>query len=265
MAASHHPPTADRRQAATTPPRREPFASYWLLVAIFGATLFALWLLFPKTYIENTLRTQARPDVAMLAYLQLLVRANPGDPGTRRLLAEKALVARNLPLARSALAPWQNRPIDALPVDIARLQLALLQMELLAEPAGTPARRVQKAAYITALNRLAPLLSAPQLLEEARFAQDVGLAKTVVLLDRMILRRSNDIALHHKAYSQGIAALLAAGTPRMALDFARTEISRVAHNDALWRRLIHLALAADRPDLAARYARRLVGMGGGPA
>ncbi len=56
-----------------------------------------------------------------------------------------------------------------------------------------------------------------------------------------------------------ITAWLAAGKPDRALQDATMLIDHVPASRSLWRQLTRLALQAERPDLAARYARRLVG------
>ncbi|APZ43392.1 hypothetical protein [Acidihalobacter ferrooxydans] len=248
------------RQSPRAAARRERFMPWWLPLAILGATAFALWLLFPKTYIEQTLRAQTRPNAATLAYLQLLVKANPDNLSTRLMLIEKALLVQNLPLARQALAHWRNRPLETLPLDIARARLHLLRLELLAGPPQAPERQQRVARYTRDLLQLAPRLTTEQALQETRFTLQLGAYATVAAVDRTLLRRTAQPALREQVYTQGITALLAGGQPRAALAFARTEMGHVPHNDALWRRLIRLALAAGQPELAARCARRLVGL-----
>ncbi len=254
--------TPNRRHHATLPSPSERFAPYWLLVGIASAALFALWLLYPRTYIENALQAQDKPNVATLAYLRLLVRAKPDDTGNRLLLARQALIAQELPWVRTALAPWMGRPLDTLPLDIARLRLRLLQQEWTGQPEGSPARSVLARTYTRALLGLAPRMNPAQLLDEAHFALALGAYPTVAELDRQVLLRSQNAALRQDAFEQGIAALLAAGKAQGALDFAHDALPYVRHDDALWRRMIRLALASGRPVLAARYARRLVRMPG---
>ena len=233
---------------------------WWLPLAIVGGTVFALWLLFPKTYIEQTLRAQKHPNAATLAYLQLLVRAQPNDIPLRLALAHMALEIQDLPLARTALAPWKRRALDALPLAIAQARLRLLRLELLATPAHAPARTRMQKRYALALSQLAPRLAPPQLLQEARFAVQIGDYTAAAMLDRLALEKSDDPRLRSQAFEQGIAALLAAGKPAAALAFARAGLNHVPHDDALWRRMIGLALAANRADIAARYAHKLVGL-----
>lgn len=56
-----------------------------------------------------------------------------------------------------------------------------------------------------------------------------------------------------------VSAWLAAGMPERALQEATDLIGQVPESRALWRQLTRLSLQAGRPDLAAHYARRLLG------
>ena len=259
-----HTITPNRRHHATLESPDERFAPYWLLVGIAGAAVFALWLLYPRTYIEHALKVQGRPNVATLAYLQLLVRGKPDDTQVRLLLAQQALDADQIALARYALAPWQHQPWLAMPMDTMRLRLRLMQQELASLPDDSSHRATLKVDYVRAIQRLAPRMTPAQLLDQARFALALGAFRSVADLDRQVLARSHDAARRQEAFAQGIAALLAAGRTNEALDFARAALPHVKHDDALWHKMIHLALAAGRPDLATGYARRMVGLQGTP-
>ncbi len=233
---------------------------WWLPIAIVVSTVFSLWMLFPKSYLEQTLSAQKTPNAASLAYLHLLVRANPKDNTLRLKLADMALAAQNASLAHSALGPWMHSPLRGLALPIAQARLRLLRLELLSTPLHTPTRDKLQQQYIHSLTQIAAHLSPLQLLNEAGFAIQLGDYASAACLDRRILETGTASSLRLKAYQQGIDALLAADEPRAALAFARAYLNRVPRNEVLWRRLTRLALAANRPDLAVRYARRLVGL-----
>lgn len=256
--------TPNRRRHATLESPDERFAPYWLLVGIAGAALFALWLLYPRTYIEHALQAQGKPNAATLAYLQLLVRGNPEDTQARLLLANQALAAQQVALARYALSPWHDQSLLAMPMDIARLRLRLMHHEWAALPEDSSHRGTLHDDYVRAIEQLAPRMTPAQLLDEARFTLALGAFRTVADMDLQVLERSRDASRRQQAFTQGVAALLAAGHAQDALEFAQAALPHIGHDDALWRQMIHLSLAAGRPDLATGYARRMVGMPGTP-
>lgn len=77
---------------------------------------------------------------------------------------------------------------------------------------------------------------------------------------RRWFRLANSPVERRQAFDGLIHAYLAAGKPGEALDLAGALLPDIVPDRSLWRRLTRLALAADRPHLAARYARRLVGL-----
>jgi hypothetical protein len=258
-APAHAPP--ERRARAHGEPQRERFAPRWLRISLTLATIVTLALLYPRSYIESSLRRAPPPNAATLAYLRLMVMAQPAAADTRLLLAQQALTAGDLSLSRDALAPWRDRPMAALPFGVALLELRLLRVELSALPSTSPRRARLAKAYSQSLLRLAPLMGTSVLLREARFAAVLGRYRTAASLYRYVIRRAGNAALRAAAFRAGIEALRAAGRPRDALAFARDELTAVPPSPALWRLMTRLALSADAPRLAARYARRLVGLG----
>jgi hypothetical protein len=263
QAATHAPALAppERRARAHGEPQRERFAPLWLRISLTLATIVTLALLYPRSYIEGSLRRAPPPNAATLAYLRLMVMAQPAAVDTRMLLAQQALTAGDLSLSRDALAPWTHRPMAALPLGIALLELRLLRVELSAQPASSPRHARLAAAYARSLLLLAPRMGTPVLLRQARFAAVLGRYRTAVSLYRYLIRRSGNAAVRAAAFRAGIDALRAAGRPRDALTFARDELAAVPPSPALWRLMTRLALMADAPRLAAHYARRLVGLG----
>jgi hypothetical protein len=263
QAATHAPAQAppERRARAHGEPQRERFAPLWLRISLILATIATLALLYPRSYIEGSLRRAPAPNAATLAYLRLMVMAQPAAVDTRMLLARQALIAGDLPLSRDALAPWRDRPMGALPLGIALLELRLLRVELSAQPSTSPRHARLVAAYTRSLMLLAPRMGTPLLLRQARFATGLGRYRTAVSLYRYLIRRSADGAVRAAAFRAGIDALRAAGRPRGALTFARDQLAAVPPSPGLWRLMTRLALMADAPRLAAHYARRLVGLG----
>lgn len=250
----------ERRAHARETPPRERFAPLWLRASLIVATVAALAFLYPRAYIERSLRQEPQPDATTLAYLRLMVRAQPSALDARILLTREALAAGNLPLSRYALAPWLHQAIAALPPDIALLRLRLLRSEL-ATARPSSIRHAELAdAYTRDVLVLAPRLGSSELLRSARIVAALGQYRTAARLYRHIIARAPAAALRLEAFQGGIEALLAAGRSADALAFAQEELTLVPPSAGLWREMTRLALMADATPAAARYARRLIGL-----
>lgn len=250
----------ERRVPVHREPARERFAPLWLRASVILATVVTLALLYPKSYIDTSLSADSHPNATTLAYLRLMVLAQPSALDARMLLAEQALSAGDLPLARDALAPWAARPTPALPLAVALLRLRLLRAELEATRRATTNHGELAHAYAREVLLLAPRLDPAELLPAARFTAALGEPRIAARLYRRIIATIPDATLRFAAFRGGIQALLTAGRPRDALAFARHELPFLPPSAALWREMTRLALMADEPGLAARYARRLVGL-----
>jgi hypothetical protein len=250
----------ERRAGAHQHPPRERFAPPWLRASLVVATIVTLALLYPKPYIESSLRQESQPSATTLAYLRLVVSAQPAALEPRVLLAEQALAAGDLHLSQEALAPWHGWAITALPPQVALLELRLLAAELGAARA-LPERHAQLAAtYIRDVQLLAPRMEPSALLPLTRFIAMLGEYQAAARLYGGIIAQTADPALRREAFESGIQALLSAGRPVEALAFAQSELAFIAPSAKLWREMTRLALMADAPQLAARYARRLTGL-----
>jgi tetratricopeptide (TPR) repeat protein len=252
---------APERRACTHPePPRERFAPLWLRASLILATVVTLALLYPKSYIEASLRAEPHPNATTLAYLRLMVMAQPTAIDTRVLLAQQALTAGDISLSRDALAPWLHQAMPSLPLSVALLRLRLLAAELNAAPPSSRRHAELAQAYLHDVLLLAPRMDSSELLPLARVIAALGEYRIAADLYRRIIAESPDAALRLEAFHRGIAALLAAGRPGDALAFAQQQLALVPPSAALWREMTRLALTADAPELAARYARRLMGL-----
>ncbi len=241
----------------------ERFAPWPLLLGVFIASIFAAFWLFPRHYILAQMSSQEHPSPITLAYLALAIRSQPQDPTLRLLFARQALDIGRLVSARSALLLWGKLSWRQLPLVVARLRLRLLLKEMQRLTRGTQHYVGITDEYVRGIDMLSPRLSSNRLLEEADVLAGIGQFMLVVHLDRRILARTKNERLQKKAYRQGIHALLGAGEPVLALKFARQELSRIKPDLALWRVLTRLALMANKPVLAATYARHMVGLDAG--
>lgn len=239
---------------------RERFAPRLLLLGLFLGTLVAMYFLYPKTYIEKNLGANPRPDATTLSYLQLLVRVEPKNERLRLLLVREALAAGQLRLAQTAFAPWRNTPVPQLPLSIAMLRLRIRLITVQAAPANSPDRVMLADGYVHDVLALAPRMQPQALLQKAKVVLAMGRYGTAADIDRLVIRESTSARLRRTAFYDGINAFLAANQPATALAFAQSEIGRLTPDDILWRRLTRLALSANRPLIAAKYARQLVGM-----
>ncbi len=250
----------ERRAHVREPAPRERFAPLWLRASLILATVATLAFLYPRSYIESSLRQEPRPDATTLAYLRLMVLAQPTAKDIRTLLAQQALAAGDLSLSRYALAPWLDQAIEAVPPDVALLRLRLLRSELAAAQPSSPRHAALADTYIRDVLLLAPRMGSSDLLQVARIVAALGQYRTAARLYRHIITRTSDAALRLEAFHGGIEALLAAGRPVDALAFAQDELALVPASAALWREMTRLALMADAGRAAAGYARRLVGL-----
>jgi tetratricopeptide (TPR) repeat protein len=189
-----------------------------------------------------------------------MVSAQPSSLDARVLLARQALTAGDLSLARDALAPWLHRGMPALPLRVALLRLRLSSAELDATPPSTPGHAEVAESYLRDVLLLAPRMDSAELLPVARIIAAQGQYRIAADLYQRIIAQSAGAALRLEAFHRGIEALLAAGQPVDALAFAQHELTLLPPSAALWREMTQLALAADAPELAARYARRLTGL-----
>lgn len=256
------PPHAmpERRARSYWLPPRERFAPLWLRATLVLATFGALGLLYPKYYIESRLQRVTVPNSATLAYLHLMVLAQPTAVETRILLARQSLAAGNLALAEQALAPWLQRDMTSLPLDLALLRLRLLRARMAARTTSLTRQIELAKAYMRGVALLAPRMGIADLMREARFAATLGRYQMAARLYRDVIVQTRNPALRIEAFYGGIAALRASGRPADALDFAQRELPALPPTIDLWRQMTRLALLADAPKVAARYALRLVGM-----
>lgn len=250
----------ERRAHGRDPPPRERFAPLWLLAGLILATVATLAFLYPKAYIEGSLRQESRPDTATLAYLRLMVMAQPAAVDIRTLLAQQSLAAGDVSLSRYALEPWLRQGVAALPPDIALLRLRLVRSELAAAPPSSLRHAALADAYTRDVLLLASHMGSSELLRAARIVAALGQYRTAARLYRQMIAHTPDAALRLEAFRGGVAALLATGRPADALAFAQAELPLMPASAGLWRQMTRLALMADATRTAAGYARRLTGL-----
>lgn len=159
------------------------------LVALCGAMLALGVLLFPKALINRQLHTTAPPDATTIAYLQLLLRAQPDELTTRVQLVHQRLRAGQLRQAESELAPLITRPGPP-PEQVGLMWLTLRRAQFLALPADAPQRALARTQYAQALSHFGSQLSADQQLGEIHRAIDAGLYQVAAQLASQLLTAS---------------------------------------------------------------------------
>ena len=176
------------------------------LVALCGAMLALGVLLFPKTLIDRQLHTTAPPDATTIAYLQLLLRAQPDELTTRVQLVHQRLRAGQLRQAESELAPLIDRPGPP-PEQVGLMWLTLRRAQFLALPANAPQRALARAQYAQALSHFGSQLSADQQLGEIHRAIDAGLYQVAAQLASQLLTASAHWSdIHPSARDRDVSA-----------------------------------------------------------
>lgn len=282
-----------RSKLAVTQVERPRLASPWLTALLGLCVGGVLVLSFP----QQTLLARVRnlpPSSLTDSYLANLLRTAPGDYELRLLLASNQLRQNQFARARETLQPLRAVDEPALRHQAAWLNWQSLQVEQGLLAADNPRRAVLDAAMRREL-RLIDITALPpeQILDMARSAYALG--ETTLagqLLERVAAKRDGmnphwyatfaSEALMRGEYRAAadlyqaartvarsrseekaffrlaVAALQAANRPRDAITFADEHIDGLDDDPDILYQLATLARAARRPDLAEKYARRLL-------
>lgn len=187
MTASHPPlgfdtPVhASRYRRRATAQMTVQFVGRGQLVALCVAMLALGVMLFPKALIDRQLHTLAAPDATTIAYLQLLLRAQPDELTTRMQLVRQRLRAGQLQQAESELAPLVERPGPP-PGQVGLMWLTLRRAQFLAVPATAPQRALVRARYARALSQFGSQLTPTQQVGELHRAIDAGMYQVAAQL-----------------------------------------------------------------------------------
>lgn len=179
-------PRTSRYRRHVTPQLTTHFVGPGQIVALCCVIAVLAVLLFPKEFINQQLHSGAPPHAATIAYLQLLLRAQPSDRTIRLQLVHERLRAGQLEAAEAALAPLINRAAPASP-PVAALWLSLRRAQFVAIPPGSPRREQARADYARALDHLGSRLTFADQLAETRHAIAAGLYDTAARLATRLL------------------------------------------------------------------------------
>ena len=179
-------PRTSRYRRHVTPQLTTHFIGSGQIVALCLFIAVLAVLLFPKEFINQQLHSGAPPHAATIAYLQLLLRAQPSDRTIRLQLVHERLRAGQLEAAEAALAPLINRAGPASP-PVAALWLSLRRAQFVAIPPGSPRREQARADYARALDHLGSRLTLADQLVETRHAIAAGLYDTAARMAGRLL------------------------------------------------------------------------------
>lgn len=269
------------------------------LLVVAGMVLVVLVLLFPRRELIDRLRAERRNDELSVSYLANLLTSEPDNDELRVLLAERHFALRQADRAEAALAPIGERAManPETRLRLSRLRYSLLELRAnAAAPGGDEAQRLREALVAGLNERLLLPWSTPDLLMFARKAvalEQLGLAQRFHARIRfdadgdrapwfeeavrtalwaqdyagaaMLHRRAMEVtplAERQRAHLLSALRILQSGNLLdAAMDLARRHDDVVGADAAMLDYLTRLALAANRPDLADGYARRMMRMG----
>ena len=179
-------PRTSRYRRHVTPQLTTHFVGPGQIVALCGVIAVLAVLLFPKEFINQQLHSGAPPHAATIAYLQLLLRAQPSDQTIRLQLVHERLRAGQLEDAEATLAPLINHagPESA---PVAALWLSLRRAQFVAIPPGSPRREQARTDYAKALDNLGSRLNLADQLAETRHAIAAGLYDTAARMAGRLL------------------------------------------------------------------------------
>lgn len=230
--------------------------SPWLIVGLFSATLFAFVLLFPAPALKRQIAKTPKVNAVILNYLELMVRASPEALEARRLLAKKALQAKDTGLAKVALSPWLDKSISRENSSVALLRLKLAQQVAYASPIDSQKRlqHVQKWAHMA--KTLTRRLNYPELMRTARVARSLGQYRLSEHLALAAVYRVHQGGLRRKAFIYAVASLVAGNRTIMAIRTAQKHMKHIPMTTHTWQYLAKVAMAAGLPRQSAHYELR---------
>ncbi len=251
-------------------------------------------LLYPRDKLVQQITQMSSHDALSRAYLDNMLRKDPGNAPLRLQRFEAELADHHLAEAERillgladmtdpdirlsaarALPRLRERQLHALPVDSARHRKALAALHQALEALATwPLERDERLrlAEQAAASDAWPLAmrlynglsiedptAVPHWIDAAA---KLGLGhrryREVAALYFAARERTTRPDIRSDFYLKGIAALLAGNLPAEALAAAELHLGELAYDPAILLRLVHLARAVNRNDRAEFYVRRLL-------
>ncbi len=267
-----------------------------LLLGIGAMVVVLLALLYPYRELVEYSLNATRGDTLTVAYLRNLLRTDPGNPELRLALVRQSLARRDYVGARASLAPLlAELPTGAAGTEARWVEWTLFESEMQAARPGSARRfeleaelpeRLRRAVSIEGLsdnNRMAlveraltygqavlalDMLSAFSRDGRRRDPRIYRLAATELLghgeyeaaarLQLLARAAEPDAAVRRQLFLQAIRTLQSGNHLALALETAERELGELAEDTEVLYYLVTLARAANRPDIAARYARAML-------
>ena len=269
------------------------------LLAVSAMVLVLLVTLYPRQELIERLRGEPRNDELSVSYLANLLTSEPNNDELRILLAERHFALKQADRAEQVLAPLQSRVPeggDDAALRLSRLRYSLLELRANAAKPGSDSARLLRTQLVDALReRLSLPWPTPDLLLFARkataleqlplaqrfhaqirfdaqgaqapwfeeavrtaiWAQDYAGAATLHQRAMQVASTDTQRRWHLR---EGLRILQSGNLLGEALALARRHDTLVGGDAGLLDYLTRLALAANRPDQAQDYARRLLQM-----
>lgn len=267
-----------------------------VLLGIGAFVLVLLALLYPYRELVQYALNATRGDTLTIAYLRNLLRTDPQNPELRLALVRQSLARRDYAEARASLQPLlAERLPDTLRTEARWVDWTVFESELIAAVPGSSRRteleailpeRLRATVQIDGLdeqNRMA-LVQRALVWGQAVLALDLlaSFSRDGVTPDPKIHRQAADELLGHGEYQgaarlllqlrsvepdaakrrqlfmEAIRALQSGNLLAVALETADRELGELSDDTEVLYYLVTLARAANRPDLAARYARAML-------
>lgn len=264
---------------------------------LFGAGVaFGLALIFPQKGLEERLARNARADALTVEYLRVFLAAHPDSPRLRMLLARQLVLLERHDEARQALKVLMQTHagparLEALVYDFDILEkLAYLHeqgsaareqalslaaerlRELAREPLDTPQlaylaeRAVATGDRVTAVRLYARLAARGEVASDkanadaARLVLGLGDYRVAAQLFFRAEERAVGLPRKREHFRDAIATLVAGNHFDEAVGEAEARLDSLGDDAETLRFLTRMAQAANRPDAAQRFVKRLLRM-----
>lgn len=276
---------------------RPSLAPHWLVFVLAVLVGIALLLLFPRQDLERRLANETESTELSTAYLANLLRSDPNNPRLRKLLeerqeeirlakiaAEAAAKAPPAPALNPAWKQWQlqvdqfrslakdnKAQRQALAASLANETALLSKSETNTDRLTALAQvalevgdiSTSQSIYQSIYQSLAQLAATPQLAADiyaAAARSAIGQSQYQLAADWYLQSQKTATAPEQakSAYLAAIAALQSGNQAGAALEFAQENIANFGDDPEVLHRLVDIARAAGKPQVAARYMRILL-------
>lgn len=280
-----------RSTLAVARARRPRLLPRGVLAVFVVLVLAALVLMYPYRVLLDRVLHDTRGDQLTVDYLRAMLRTDPNNADVRLMLARQWLGRNEFAAARSVLTPLLAGPA-ARQVEARLLLWEVAEQEWRRLADGDPQREAVRRSLLQELHQLARLplteldrfelavrglelgdrafaLAIYRDLREGQLPPDWFLSQSRLYLGQgeyeaaaevlMIARhRERAPAAARRLFFAAVDALRQSGRVADALALAERELGALGNEVEALEYMTRLALAAGRPDIAAKYARRML-------